>query len=85
VATCSWNPSNTSLGSPPGLLGVCTIKGGTELIITAFATRLSPCLAAVMGDYPVAVADEEHQLRVPVCLNGLCYRSAPKTWNSQSE
>jgi len=36
------NPSNTSLDSPPGLAGVFTINGGTALMITAFATRLSP-------------------------------------------
>jgi hypothetical protein len=42
VAVCSWNPSKTLLGSPPGLASVCTINGGTELISTAVATRLSP-------------------------------------------
>ena len=31
-----------SLGRPPGLAGVFSISGGTELISTAFATRLSP-------------------------------------------
>ena len=30
------------LGSPPGLVAVFTISGGTALMITAFATRVSP-------------------------------------------
>ena len=40
--TAPWKPSKTSLGNPPGLVAVFTISGGTALMITAFATLLSP-------------------------------------------
>jgi len=42
------------LGSPPGLVAVFTIRGGTALMITAFCTRLSPCARQVVHDFAAA-------------------------------
>src|SRR5215813_4446486 len=45
AAKLLWRPSKTSIGNPPGLLGVFTIIGGTAAIRTALATRPLPCRA----------------------------------------
>jgi len=45
AASAAWKSSNTFFGKPPGLAGVCTINGGTAVMIASFATRLSPCRA----------------------------------------
>ena len=45
AARATWKSSNTFFGNPFGFAGVCTIKGGTALMMAAFETRLSPCRA----------------------------------------
>jgi hypothetical protein len=49
------NPSNTSIGVPPGLASLLTMIGGTELISTALATRPLPYWATYRATSPPPV------------------------------